>query len=94
MARIHGLEQVIAAFVANLAHDDPVGTMAQRGGYKLARRDGNLARNRLDCLPTNRVGMGYLQLGWLLDHNEPFMQRNMVEQALSSESSSPIPFRR
>ena len=32
MPRIHRLEQVIAAFVANLAHDDPVGTVAESGG--------------------------------------------------------------
>ena len=59
MPCIHGLQEVIAALIAYLAHDDPVGTMAERGGQKLARRDGNLTGNLLYSLPTNRVGMGY-----------------------------------
>ena len=82
MAGVHGLQQVVAAFVADFAHDDPVGTMAESGGHKLAWRDGNLAGNRLDSLPANGVGMGDLQLGGLLDHDQPFMQRNVVEQRL------------
>lgn len=32
MPCIHCLQQVIAAFVEYLAHDDPVGTMAERVG--------------------------------------------------------------
>ena len=75
-------KQVVAAFVADFAHDDAVGTMTKSGGHKLAWSDGNLAGNRRDCLPANGIGMGYLQLGWLLDHDQPLMQRNMVEQRL------------
>ena len=73
MAGVHRLQQVIAAFVADFAHDDAVGTMPQGGGDKLARSDGNLAGNLRDGLPANCVGMGDLQLGWLLDHNQPFL---------------------
>ena len=82
VAGVHGLQQVVAAFVADFAHDDAVGTMAESGGDKLAWSDGNLAGNRIDRLPANGIGMGDLQLGWLLDHDQPFMQRNMVEQRL------------
>ncbi len=80
VAGVHRLKQVIAAFVADFAHDDAVGTMTESRGHKLARSDGNLARNRCDGLPANGVGMGDLQLGWLFDHNQPFMERNMIEQ--------------
>ena len=60
MAGIHRLQEVITAFVAYLAHDDAVGTMAQRGGDKLARCDGNLAGDGLYSFPPNRVRMRYL----------------------------------
>ncbi len=36
--------------------------MPQRGGDKLAWRDGNLAGNRLDSLPPNGIWMGNFQL--------------------------------
>ena len=77
---VHGLQQVVAAFVADLAHNDPVGAMAERRSYKLARSDSDLAGNRLYCFPANGVGMGDLQLSWLLDHDEAFVKGNMVEQ--------------
>ncbi len=80
MAGIHGLQQVVAALVADFAHDDAVGTMTERGGYKLAWRDGNLAGDGIDGLPADGIRMRNLQLCGLLDHHEPFMQRNMVEQ--------------
>ena len=82
MACVHGLQQVIAALIAYLAHDDPVGTMAESGGEKLARSDGNLAWNRLDSFPADGVGMVDLQLGGLLDDYQSFMLRNMVKQRL------------
>jgi hypothetical protein len=49
--------KVIAALIADLAHDDAVGTVAQSSGQKLAWSDGNLAGNRFDCLPPNGIGM-------------------------------------
>lgn len=57
---VHRLEQVIAALIANLAHNDPVRTMPKCSGQKFARRDGNLAGNLLDGLPPDCVGMRYL----------------------------------
>lgn len=77
---VHGLQQVIAAFVANLAHDDAVGTMTKSCRNKLAWRDGDLTGDCSDSFPSNRVRMGYFQLRWLLDHDEPFVQRNMVKE--------------
>src|SRR5579884_813561 len=82
VAGVHGLQQVVAAFIADFSHDDPVRAMAKSSGHKLACGYCNLPRNGLDCLPANRVGMGNLQLSGLLDHNEPFLKRNMVEQRL------------
>ena len=79
MASIHRLEQVIAALVTDFAHDDAVGAVPQCSGYKLARRDGNLTGNRIHRLPTNGIGMGYLQFGGLFNYHEPFMQRNVVQ---------------
>ena len=73
MAGVHGLQQIVAASVADFSHDDAVRTMPQRGGDKLAWRDGDLTRNRVHCLPPDSVRMGDLQLGWLLDHDQPFV---------------------
>ncbi len=36
--------------------------------------------NCLDSLPANGVGMGDLQLGWLLDDDQPFVHRNVVKK--------------
>src|SRR5579862_4095535 len=41
---VHGLKQVVAAFVADFAHDDSVGTVAEGCRYQLAWSDGNLDR--------------------------------------------------
>ena len=82
VSRIHCLEQVVAAFVADLAHDDAVGPVAKRSRQKLAGRDGNLARNRIDCLPADGVWMQHLQLGWLLDNQEAFVLGNVVKERL------------
>ena len=82
MPGVHRLQQVIAALIADLAHDDAVGTMAQSGGQELARSDGNLARNRLNSLPANGIGMRHLQLCRLLDDDETLLLGNMVKQRL------------
>ncbi len=80
VACVHGLQQVIAALIAYLAHDDAVGTMPESGGQKLARRDGDLAGDSLDCLPANGVRMCYLQLGWLLDHYQALVVGDVIEE--------------
>src|ERR1700679_2174094 len=82
VASVHRLQQVVTALIANLAHDDPVRTMPESSGQELTRSDGNLAGNRFDRLPANGIGMGYLQFGWLLNHDEPFVMGNVIEQRL------------
>jgi hypothetical protein len=79
MPGIHGLQQVIAALIAYLAHDDAVWAMAESGSEKLARSDGNLTWNCLDCFPPDGVRMVHLQFCWLLDDNKTFMLWNVVE---------------
>ena len=41
-----------------------------------------------DRLPANGIGMGNLQLGWLLDHDQPLTERNMIEQRLHQRGLS------
>src|SRR5580692_8213287 len=79
--RVHRLQQVIAALIAYLAHDDAVGAVTKSGGQKLAWRDGDLAGNGIDGFPANGVGMSYLQLGRLFNHNQPLSERNVIEQS-------------
>jgi len=63
VAGVHRLQEVIATFVADFAHDDAVGTMPQSGGDKLAWRYSNLtgisatASNELhwDARPSTRL---------------------------------------
>lgn len=60
----------------------PVRTSASPPRWPMrVARDGDLAGNRFDRLPSHGIGMSNVQLGWLLDHNQTFMQRNMVEQS-------------
>src|SRR5579884_2031898 len=82
VASVHGLQQIVATFVADFSHDDPVRAMAESRSYKLACCDGNLPRNGFDSLPANGVLVGNLQLGGLLNYDEPFVKGNMVEQRL------------
>ena len=82
MSGVHGLQQVVSAFITDLTHDDPVWTMAKSSSNQLAWGDGNLARNGSYSFPSNGIRMGYLQLRWLLDHDESFPQRNMVKERL------------
>src|ERR1700761_1093077 len=55
--------------------------MSQGGGYELARSYGNLAGNLLYGFPANSVRMRNLQLGGLLDDDESFVRRNVVEDS-------------
>jgi hypothetical protein len=48
---------MLSALIANLAHDDAVGMVAECCGQKLARCDGDLAGNLFNILPTNRDEM-------------------------------------
>src|SRR5208337_2789840 len=80
VARVDGLQEVIARFVAYYAHDDAVGPVAESSGHKLARSDGNLAGDGIDGLPANGVRMGYLQFGGLLNDDQTFVERHMVKQ--------------
>src|SRR5579871_4039704 len=93
MAGIHGLEQVVAAFISNFSHDDAVRAMAESGGHELTGRHGDLARNGLDGFPTSGIGMRNVQLGRLLDDNDALLGRNVIkkrlhEGGLSGTSSS------
>ena len=60
MPGVHRLEQILAALVTYLAHDDPVGTVSQSSSEKLTRRDGNLTRDGLDSRPAYGVGLKHL----------------------------------
>ena len=53
MASVHGLQQVIAAFVADFAHDDAVGTVPESCGDKLAWSHGNLIVEQEATMPTS-----------------------------------------
>ena len=82
MPGVHGLEQVVAAFVADFSHDNAVGTVTESCRHQLTRRDRNLAGDGGDCLPANGVGMSDLQFSRLLDDNESLVHRNMVKKGL------------
>src|SRR5258707_11614646 len=80
MPCIHRLQQVIAALVAYLAHDDAIWTMTQRSSQKLAGSHGDLPGDFIHSLPANSVGMCNLQFGGLLYDEQAFLLGNVVKE--------------
>ena len=95
VARVHRLEHVERLGAADLADDDPVGPHAQRVADELADRDLALALDVLRArLEPQHVPLVELELGRVLDRDDPVRVRDRRATARSAASSCRCPCRR
>ena len=85
MAGVHRLEHVERLGSADLADDDAVGPHAQRVAHEVADRDLAVAFGVLDArLQPQHVLLVELELGRLLDRDEPIVLRDGADMMLRS----------
>ena len=94
VAGVKKLKQIERFAAANFAQNDAVGPMPKGGFQKIADGDGWQAVLRLPRLEADKVRLGQMDLGGVLDEQNPFILRDEFSENIEQSSFCRCRFRR